>query len=91
MYLMTERGCETPNDRQTKTDPRISANTGFPALKFHEDGLALGLGNTRARVVYLYAEIGALESAPHEHAATLRVSQGVGQKILQDPPQHHRI
>src|SRR3981189_252262 len=47
MYLMTERGCETPNDRQTKTDPRVSANTGFPALKFHEDGLALGFRNTR--------------------------------------------
>ena len=89
--LMAERGCETPNDRKTEADPRVVATTGFPALKFHEDSFALGFRNARTRVVDLYADISALEPASHEHAAPLRVSQGVGQKILQDSPQHHRI
>src|SRR5215813_14338022 len=60
-------------------------------MKLDEYGLALVGGNADSGIIDIDAQLGAAAPAPDQHAASQCVLDGVGNEILQQPPQQAPI
>ena len=86
-----EHAREPLDDRQS--EPQAASDPGalFEPVKLLEDFTALEKRNADAGIVDADLQCGAVTAAAHQHAAVRRVFDGVGDQILQQPPQHQPI
>src|SRR5262249_47735842 len=79
------------HDGKAEADAAGRARSLFEALEFAEDKLLLGGRYAEARIPHLDADLALVTSATHQPPAAGRVFDGVGNEVLEEPPQQSPI
>ena len=93
--LNIDRGAEHArhalDDRQAETEPARDLGALIEPVELDEDVAPLGLRDADAGVVDVDAQMLAAPPAADQHAARRRVFDGVGDEILDEPPQQPAV
>src|SRR5262245_16908991 len=88
---MVEHAPDALHDRQPKAETARHLGTLVEAVEFAEDQPPLRSWNAEAGVVHLDAQPAARAPAADQDATAWRVFNGVGDQVLQQPPQQTAV
>ncbi len=88
---MAEHLREAAHDGEAEAEAGLAGNVVMGALELLEDRVAPVLGNARSGVADLHQNVCSPSPDADQHAAMRRVTEGVGEQVLQDAPQHRRV
>ena len=89
--LVVEHARDALDDRQAEAQAARHLGALVEPLELAEDHALLGLRNAEPGVVDVDAQLAARAPAADQHAALRRVFDGVGDQVLQQPPQQAAV